>query len=169
MARSFSNASAGKPGLLLCALVILMVPVLRLGECSRARMYFVGDTYESHNSITTLNSADCIDAVTITECDILAADESTYLVLNVTITAKEDIVLDRKVDLSKSAGFRVATLDVYADVLLSKGLNNGVDFLTGYALNSGEVATFNVVFNFDVSPNTLYSICLFEAVFEVEV
>ncbi|MCL1885475.1 MAG: hypothetical protein FWF98_01735 [Dehalococcoidia bacterium] len=123
-------------------------------------VYRVGDTYAAYDSTITLNSASQSDEIIINKSTVQAESCKKFLVLNITITAKEDIVLINE-------RFQVHVLDVVADAELSKSLNNNIDYLCSYTLMSGEIITIDVVFQFDVEENAMYAVGLHEALFQV--
>ncbi|MCL2678997.1 MAG: hypothetical protein FWF18_01690 [Dehalococcoidia bacterium] len=148
--------------LVLATVLSLLAAVSSLGSCVviPQTIYGVGDTYESYDSSITLNSASRMDSITIDGNTIQAEDGKNFLVLNVTITAKRTIALENQ-------RFIIAVLNVVADADLSKGLNNGVDYLSNYVLINGDALTFNVVFSLHTIEGSSYSVHLHEASFDL--
>ena len=162
MVRLLRCANMAKKRSLLPIMICVLVFASGFVACASAqtRAYFVGDVYEAYNSNITLNSVAWSDAITIDDNDLQADDDNKFLVLNVTIMAKEDIVLENQ-------RFKVSALDIVANKELSKGLNNGIDYLSDYALAHNDSITFNVVFSLAVIDDSGYSVNLYLALFQV--
>ncbi|MCL1885811.1 MAG: DUF4352 domain-containing protein [Dehalococcoidia bacterium] len=146
-------------------------------EIKPLRVYGIGATYESYDSSIKLNSVACTESINTDETLVSAGNGKKFLVLNVTIKAKEDLILENE-------RFMVNILDVVADAQLSKGLNyqtgidgditfidygsGNVDYLSNYELASGDTVTFKVVFLFDVVEDATYSVQVHNACFTVD-
>jgi hypothetical protein len=80
-----------------------------------------------------------LDAIIIDENVVSAEEGYFFLVLSVTVTAKEKIVLSNQ-------RFKIAVTEEIADTKLSMGLNSGIDYLGDFILADGATITFNIVF-----------------------
>jgi len=146
---------------LIAVIILFLFGVIMCGCGPRGpKIYFVGDTVQCYDSAITLNSASRLDAITIDENVISAEEGCFFLVLNVTVTAKENITLSNQ-------RFMIAVIEIIADAKLSMGLNDGIDYLCDFILVNRATITFNVVFLLPFAEDCNYSARLHEASFSV--